>query len=210
MLSYYAVYSSVLPVLAAVCVLAYLPYGAYANGRFGRHCKLYHLARCALALTVVSLLYLTIFFFGVPNFTPEAYHLNLHPFIWVTECYDAGPWVMAAQLVLNIAMFVPLGLLLPLAVGKCRRAKVTLPIVFMSTLGIETVQFFIGRSADVDDVIMNFLGGVIGFWLFRKLHTRWNRELWWQELLGLRTVQESAWQKKRFTGKVTKLLPGIQ
>ena len=60
-------------------------------------------------------MYLTVFFYGPLNFHPAVHHLNLKPFVWVTECYDAGPAVMAAQLLLNIAMFLPLGFLLPIA-----------------------------------------------------------------------------------------------
>lgn len=31
---------------------------------------------------------------------------------------------------------------------------------------IEFVQFFIGRSSDVDDVILNTAGTLVGFWIF--------------------------------------------
>ncbi|MDD6372311.1 MAG: hypothetical protein PUG34_07460, partial [Eubacteriales bacterium] len=87
MLRYCLTYSSLLPMLAAVCILAYVPYGVYVTRLYGRRSGLYHLAKCALGLCVASLLYLTIFFF-YPNLTfhPAQHHLNLHPFIWVTEC----------------------------------------------------------------------------------------------------------------------------
>ena len=39
-------------------------------------------------------------------------------------------------------------------------------IVFLTTFGIEFLQYFMGRSADIDDVITNFLGGLIGYILF--------------------------------------------
>ena len=34
-------------------------------------------------------------------------------------------------------------------------------------LFIETIQFFIGRIADIDDVLMNSLGALVGFMLFQ-------------------------------------------
>ena len=40
-------------------------------------------------------------------------------------------------------------------------------IIFLSTIGIETIQYFMGRSTDIDDVIMNFIGGVLGYFIFK-------------------------------------------
>ena len=185
MLRYCFAYSSLLPLLAAACILAYVPYGIYVTRLNGRRSGLYHLAKCLLGLCVASLLYLTIFFFYPKiTFHPAQHHLNLHPFIWVTECYTAGPRVMAAQLLLNIAMFLPYGLLLPVAAHKLRRPVATACIVLMTTVGIETFQYFIGRSADVDDVIMNFVGGALGYLLFTCLNRSLRTEGWWRHMLG--------------------------
>ena len=190
MLRYCFVYSSLLPLLAAVCILAYVPYGIYVTHLNGRRSGLYHLAKCLLGLCVASLLYLTIFFF-YPNITfhPAQHHLNLHPFIWVTECYTAGPRVMAAQLLLNIAMFLPYGLLLPVAAHKLRTPAATACVVLLSTVGIETFQYFIGRSADIDDVIMNFLGGLLGYGCYVLLNRSLAEEGWWRSMLDGSTLE---------------------
>ena len=199
MLSYYFTYTSALPVLAAVCILAYVPYGVYVTKLHGQRPGMYHLAKCLLGLCVASLLYLTIFF-CYPNisFHPEVYHLNLVPFIWVTECYTAGPRIMAAQLLLNIAMFLPLGLLLPMAAHRLRSLPATALTVLLSTMSIETFQFFIGRSADVDDVIMNFLGGLLGYLCFRLLDRSLGTAPWWQEALGLSDGRERVLYRQTF------------
>ena len=190
MLRYCFVYSSLLPLLAAVCILAYVPYGIYVTHLNGRRSGLYHLAKCLLGLCVASLLYLTVFFF-YPNITfhPAQHHLNLHPFIWVTECYTAGPRVMAAQLLLNIAMFLPYGLLLPVAAHKLRTPAATACVVLLSTVGIETFQYFIGRSADIDDVIMNFLGGLLGYGCYVLLNRSLAEEGWWRSMLDGSTLE---------------------
>lgn len=190
MLRYCFVYSSLLPLLAAVCILAYVPYGIYVTHLNGRRSGLYHLAKCLLGLCVASLLYLTIFFF-YPNITfhPAQHHLNLHPFIWVTECYTAGPRVMAAQLLLNIAMFLPYGLLLPVAAHKLRTPAATACVVLLSTVGIETFQYFIGRSADIDDVIMNFLGGLLGYGCYVLLNRSLAEDGWWRSMLDGSTLE---------------------
>ena len=91
---------------------------------------------------------------------------------------------MAAQLLLNIAMFLPYGLLLPIAAHVLRKPVGTLTVVLLTTVSIETFQYFIGRSADVDDVIMNFVGGALGYLLFTWLNRRLRREAWWRHMLG--------------------------
>ena len=199
MLSYYFTYTSALPVLAAICILAYVPYGVYVTKLHGQRPGLYHLAKCLLGLCVASLLYLTVFFF-YPNisFHPAQYHLNLVPFIWVTECYTAGPRIMAAQLLLNIAMFLPLGLLLPIAAHRLRSLPATALTVLLSTVSIETFQYFIGRSADVDDVIMNFLGGLLGYLCFCLLNRSLTTTPWWQETLGLTDSNERLLYRQTF------------
>lgn len=184
MLTYYVTFSAALPGLTALCCLAYAPYGAMSDRRFGKHSGLYHLSKIVLGLTLASLLYLTIFFYGPLNFRPAVYHLNLKPFVWVTECYDAGPRVMAAQLLLNTAMFLPYGLLLPIAAHVLRKPLGTLGVVLLTTVSIETFQYFIGRSADVDDVIMNALGGALGYLLFALMNRSLRAEGWWREMLG--------------------------
>jgi glycopeptide antibiotics resistance protein len=60
----------------------------------------------------------------------------------------------------NVALFMPTGALLPVALGlrwrTCVFASSTL------SLGIEACQFTIGRFVDVDDVVLNSLGGAFG------------------------------------------------
>jgi glycopeptide antibiotics resistance protein len=69
----------------------------------------------------------------------------------------------------NIAAFVPLGLLLPLAF-KLRWPIVTVGLVALAlSVGIElgqaTISEWLGyayRSTDIDDVILNVLGALVG------------------------------------------------
>lgn len=60
----------------------------------------------------------------------------------------------------NVAMFVPLGLLLPLATRW--RWPIAAAVCVAASVGIEIVQLLSGRSADIDDVLLNSLGAVLG------------------------------------------------
>ncbi len=61
----------------------------------------------------------------------------------------------------NVLMFVPLGALLPL-VFKRVKPIYSVFICLAVTCVIEVVQPVVGRTGDLDDIIANFLGGILG------------------------------------------------
>lgn len=76
----------------------------------------------------------------------------------------------ADNLIGNIAGFIPLGLLIPMLFRGLRRSWKTVPIVFLISLGFETAQLLTGLGVfDIDDLVLNTLGGAIGYLLFRIL-----------------------------------------
>lgn len=89
---------------------------------------------------------------------------NLHLFRAWWEAWNKFSVMNWANVLLNVALFVPLGGLLPLLWKKCRKWYVTLPIGFGLSLAIELVQLAscLG-SCDVDDLFTNTLGAVIGY-----------------------------------------------
>ncbi|WP_245711632.1 VanZ family protein [Gracilibacillus ureilyticus] len=66
----------------------------------------------------------------------------------------------------NILVFLPLGLLLPLLFRQFRNFTSVLITVTSLTIMVEFAQItlHIGQF-DVDDIILNIIGGVTGFWL---------------------------------------------
>ncbi|MCK2037907.1 VanZ family protein [Microbacterium sp. SSW1-49] len=75
---------------------------------------------------------------------------------------------------INVAVFVPLGMLVPLLIARPRWWKV-LVIVAAASLAIELLQMAIarlassGHLADINDWLTNILGGMIGYGLFLLL-----------------------------------------
>ena len=66
----------------------------------------------------------------------------------------------------NIAIFIPMGVYLPLLI---RRKSIFVNTVWISTV-VEVLQYiFAVGSADIDDVILNTVGGLIGVSLFRVM-----------------------------------------
>ncbi len=66
----------------------------------------------------------------------------------------------------NILIFIPLGFLIPMIDNSKSFFKILL-ISFSTSIFIEFIQFFIGRSVDIDDVILNVLGGIIGYIFYK-------------------------------------------
>ena len=70
----------------------------------------------------------------------------------------------------NILAFTPMGFLLPTLFDGCEKLKNILHVAFLVSLSIEITQliFSLG-SCDIDDIILNVLGAVIGFAGYKAL-----------------------------------------
>ena len=70
---------------------------------------------------------------------------------------------------LNAVMFAPLGFLLPAYFERYRDWGRTLAAGFLTSLTVELIQLFTFRATDVDDLLMNTLGTVVGFLLAKLI-----------------------------------------
>lgn len=89
---------------------------------------------------------------------------NLHLFRAWREAWNNFSAKNWANVLLNIAMFVPLGVFLPL-LGRCfRKWYWTVPVGIGVSLTIELLQLATGRGiCDVDDLFCNALGAAVGY-----------------------------------------------
>lgn len=79
------------------------------------------------------------------------------------------------QLLGNTLLFMPWGFFLPLLWRKFRSFFPIAGMCALLTCFIEFTQLFIGRTVDVDDLILNFLGSICGaglWWICSKLFKR--------------------------------------
>jgi glycopeptide antibiotics resistance protein len=133
------------------------------------------LARCALIGAVGWILALTIFPIPVEARVWRFHRLfsNMHfvPFGTIRAQLAFGlERSEARQLFGNIALFVPFGFLLPTAVRACRRLWVTLLVAAGLSILVETMQALLpGHTTDIDDVILNSTGAVLGYLAFSMI-----------------------------------------
>ena len=68
--------------------------------------------------------------------------------------------------ILNVFLFVPLGLLLPFLWKKYQSYKNSIVFGFMLSLSIEFLQILTYRATDINDIIANTLGTMLGCYIF--------------------------------------------
>lgn len=81
-----------------------------------------------------------------------------------------------AEALLNVLLFVPLGFFLPVLCKRYRSFPRALLFGLCVTAGIELLQLFTFRTTDVDDLLTNVAGTVIGYFLAKAV-TRGFRRL---------------------------------
>lgn len=91
-------------------------------------------------------------------------NINLNLFSSYIEACNSFSKVEWRNIILNILMFVPLGILLPLISRQCLKFWVTYLLGFLSTIFLELIQLATGRGIfELDDIFNNTLGCVIGY-----------------------------------------------
>lgn len=89
---------------------------------------------------------------------------NLVPFSEMFR-YEIGSTSFYLNVVGNIVIFIPFGYLISTYI-KPKRILSILIVSVISSATVEFVQLCIGRSFDIDDIILNSLGAIIGFLIY--------------------------------------------
>lgn len=107
--------------------------------------------------------------------------VNLHPF---SSSINWATWL------LNVLLFVPLGFLLPCGWRGFDRAGRSLAFGFCLSLAIELSQLLNFRVTDVDDLIANTLGMLVGLAIYRLVRRIAMRACprWWSRHLGRQSL----------------------
>lgn len=99
--------------------------------------------------------------------------IGLYPGMKLQEEINLIPFRdgISLSMILNVVMFMPLGFLLPLLWKEYQSLVRTAIIGFCFSCGIEFCQLFNRRVSDVDDLLMNTLGAILG-WLIWIVFSR--------------------------------------
>ena len=97
--------------------------------------------------------------------------LNLVPFQTVRDYIhyssDIGFLRWFSNLAGNMLIFLPLGLYLPVLFSRMRKLAHALSVIIAVSIFLEVLQYLLGTgSTDIDDLLLNTLGGLLGFGLY--------------------------------------------
>ena len=117
---------------------------------------------------ILFLAYLVLLFQLVTSQDLPGGGTNLMPFKEILR-YEVGSKAFYKQVFGNILLFIPLGYF---ATSYCKiKGLGTITLVsLLSSLTIEVTQHYIGRTFDIDDIILNVVGGIVGFLLYTALN----------------------------------------
>lgn len=110
-----------------------------------------------MTATVVGMILVTLMPTGYSNDM-----VQLVPFDSIIETWElATTRAIINSLLLNVLLFVPFGFFLYLLI---RKELLTTVLACITSIMIETMQYIlpIGRVTNIDDVILNTIGGIIG------------------------------------------------
>lgn len=101
------------------------------------------------------------------------WEIGLYPGMKLQEEINLIPFRdgISLSMILNVVMFMPLGFLLPLLWKEYQSLVRTAIIGFCFSCGIEFCQLFNRRVSDVDDLLVNTLGAILG-WLIWIVFSR--------------------------------------
>lgn len=103
---------------------------------------------------------------GIPNVTYVRFEVNLNliPILGFADDFKNS--------ILNVLLFLPLGFLLPILWKKYRKKRDTILFGLGMSLVIEILQIFTFRATDINDLITNVFGTILGFLLAEALIKR--------------------------------------
>lgn len=93
---------------------------------------------------------------------PSAQYIRWDPEINWIPLQDASSANIVGMF-LNVLMFVPFGAFLPIYFARFRKVSATVLAGVLMSFTIELLQLFTFRVTDIDDLIMNTLGTLLGY-----------------------------------------------
>ncbi|MBU5299502.1 VanZ family protein [Clostridium sporogenes] len=116
-----------------------------------------------------------VYIFGVLHFTGAGtlYNIKMYGMEINSNQINLIPFsgnIDVMGYVLNIVLFIPLGFLLPLIWTGCNKWKFITIVGSVFSILIELSQLFNNRRTDIDDFILNTLGAIVGYCLYKILN----------------------------------------
>ncbi|HIS18039.1 MAG TPA: VanZ family protein [Candidatus Coprovivens excrementavium] len=110
------------------------------------------------------IIYILLLYYLLLSTEKAASGINLIPFKEMTR-YNIGTELFFYNVVGNIVLFIPFGYFVSDYL-KAKKIHHILIVSILISLTAETIQYKIGRAFDVDDIILNVIGAILGFMFY--------------------------------------------
>lgn len=116
-------------------------------------------------LNLIFIVYLMCFFYILTFEDVDWSTANLIPFKEMFR-FEFGSKMFIRNVLGNILLFLPYGFYLSYFM-KLKRLKYVAAFSLFVSIAVEIIQYRIGRVFDIDDIILNIAGGILGYYLYR-------------------------------------------
>lgn len=82
--------------------------------------------------------------------------------------YRLGTRLFYKNIIGNITLFLPYGFLVSYFI-KIEKTLSIFLLTLLTSISIETTQLMIGRVFDIDDILLNLIGGLSGYFIYKLL-----------------------------------------
>lgn len=152
--------SEIWPVLL-INLIIYISFRLFYLKNCNKKLKLFHEISYIILIIYVFLL-ASILSFGELNLISGS---NIIPFKEIFR-YELTSPLFYRNVIGNVLLYMPLGFFM----GYFLKFKKTSLVIFLTaliSLSGELIQRYVGRTFDIDDVILNLIGGLIGYTIYR-------------------------------------------
>ena len=121
---------------------------------------------------LIYVIYSFVLFHLVTTTDFSSYSNNFIPFKEIFR-YKITSGLFMRNVIGNIAVFIPVGYIVADVIKiVCKKTNMVITVIYclLTSLSIESIQYFIGRAFDIDDIILNFIGGILGCVLYKLIH----------------------------------------
>lgn len=151
---------SMWPLITFISVVAISLRIAYLKGskRFILHKEI---------MALVFIIYILCLYYVVTAQDINYGGVNLIPFKEMFR-YQIGSYKFMKNIIGNILLFIPYGYFSSYYLNN-KKVGTTITLSLIATLCIESIQYYIGRVFDIDDIILNIFGAFCGYLIYIAL-----------------------------------------
>jgi len=115
-------------------------------------------------ISLCFVIYALLLFELVTSTDFNSYSNNFIPFKEIFR-YETSSVLFYRNVIGNMILFLPFGFFVSYYC-KLNKSYYNLIVIFITSFSIEVIQSMIGRSFDIDDIILNVIGGYLGYIIY--------------------------------------------